>query len=150
MRIFVAEIGILVRAGYAHVSRAHQARELRTVVLAAEHHIRRATELRDGERRPSFRVVLEFVRDEPDLHVGVDLAKPLRADFSGDQLRRVMRDHHHEPVDLSPGFVDQEFVSAVRRIELPDHETGFHAAPVFLACVFHSRRPRTAITRKAA
>ena len=55
-----------------------------------------------GELRPLPAVVVQFVRDQVDLTVRMDLLQPGPSHFSGNGLRWMVSQHHDQPVHLGP------------------------------------------------
>ena len=136
---------------------AQETGELRTIVLTAEDHIRREAQVARGELGPLAAVVSEFIRDQIDLAVRVDLFQPGLAEFTGDRLRGMVRNHDDQPVHLTPRLIDEVLVSPMGRIELADNEAeghdgiaGFGPRACSSYTPRHRNRPITAMARKTA
>lgn len=110
-----------------HVPAAQVRGEAGAVVLAGEDDIRRAPEVGHGEPRPSLAVIAQFIRDQVDLTIGMNLFQPRTADLPWDPLRGMMRQDHDQPIHAGPRRIDQVLVPPMRRIELADDEPERHA-----------------------
>jgi hypothetical protein len=89
----------------------------------------------------------------------MDFFKPGLTQLAGNRLRRAMRDHDDQSVDLAARGVDEVLVTSVGRVEFADDEPECHEIPVptsgptSLAAgscrqlTRHARRPMMAMTR---